>query len=118
MLIRHRVGYVRRQQVRVVNRTRGTELGDRVRAADNVWTRFVGLMLRGSLADGDGLQITPCSSIHMFFMRIPLDVVYMDRGGRVVKTVANLRPWRVSAARGAKSVLELPVGTIAESGTQ
>jgi uncharacterized membrane protein (UPF0127 family) len=100
-----------------VNATRGTELGAHVRRADNLGTRFLGLMGRGSLPEGEGLHIVPCSSVHMFFMRIPLDIVYLDEGLRVVKAVPNLRPWRISSGHGAKSVLELPVGTIARSGT-
>ncbi|HZU75945.1 MAG TPA: DUF192 domain-containing protein [Dehalococcoidia bacterium] len=105
-------------RIAVHNRTRGTELGQRVRVADNPWTRFIGLLGRGTLQQGDGLHITPCSSVHMFFMRIPLDIVYLDKENRVVKTVRDLRPWRISAGRGAKSVLELPVGTIDASGTR
>lgn len=101
----------------VRNLTRGTDLGERVRRADNPWSRFVGLMGRKRLPEGEGLQIVPCSSVHMFFMRFPLDILYVDKAGRVVKAVSDLRPWRLSAARGAKSVIELPVGTIARSGT-
>ena len=53
----------------------------------------------------------------MFFMRFALDIVYLDREFRVVKVVSNLQPWRLSAARGAKTTLELPVGTIARTET-
>lgn len=101
----------------IVNETRGTVLGDRVRRADNMLTRFLGLMGRGGLPEGEGLHIVPCSSVHMFFMRFPLDIVYLDGAMRVVKAVPDLRPWRISAGRGSKSVLELPAGTIARSGT-
>jgi uncharacterized membrane protein (UPF0127 family) len=105
-------------RIAVRNKTRGTELGTRVRVADNPWTRFVGLLGASVLQQGDGLHIKPCSSVHMFFMRIPLDIVYLDAEHRVVKLVPGLRPWRISAARGAKSVLELPVGLIEFSGTR
>lgn len=55
----------------------------------------------------------------MLFMRIPIDVVFLDRAGRVVRAVPDLRPWVLAvAARGAKEVVELRAGTIAESGTQ
>lgn len=105
--------------VQIVNLTRGSSLGREIGVADNLWTRFMGLMGKGSLLEGHGLHIVPCSSVHMFFMRIALDVVYLDAGMRVVKTVPNLKPWRISfGARGAKSVLELPVGTIQRSRTE
>lgn len=102
---------------RIVNRTQGTELGDRVRRAANPWTRFLGLLGRNGLGEGEGLHIVPCGSVHMFCMRFPLDIVYLDAELRVVKAVSNLRPWRVSAARGAKTTLELPVGTLARTRT-
>jgi len=105
--------------VQIVNLTRGTTLGRQIGIAGNPWTRFVGLLGRSRLAEGEGLHILPCSSVHMFFMRIPLDVVYLDAGFRVVKTVPNLRQWRISVGgKGAKSTLELPVGTIARTRTE
>jgi len=105
--------------VQFINLTRGTTMGREIGVANNPWTRFVGLMGKGSLAEGRGLHIAPCSSVHMFFMRIALDVVYLDAGMRVVKTAPNLKPWRISfGAKGAKSVLELPVGTIRRSRTE
>ena len=71
-------------------------------------------MLRGSLADGEGLLINPCSSVHMFFMRFPLDIVYLTKETSVVKVVPHLRAWRISlGGRGAHSALELPAGTAA-----
>lgn len=99
------------------NVTRGSIVCDHARRATTVISRAVGLLGRGSLSPGEGLLIAPCSSIHMFFMRFPIDVAYVDREGSVVKTVHRLRPWRVSAARGAHATLELPVGALEASGT-
>ena len=55
----------------------------------------------------------------MVFMRFGIDVVFLDRSGKVIRAAAGLRPWRISiAARGATEVVELPLGTIARSETQ
>jgi uncharacterized membrane protein (UPF0127 family) len=55
----------------------------------------------------------------MWFMRFPIDAVFVDRAGRVVRVVADLPPWRLAiAARGARDVIELPAGTAARTATQ
>ncbi|MHB8572680.1 MAG: DUF192 domain-containing protein [Candidatus Dormibacteria bacterium] len=79
--------------------------------------RGLGLMFRRSLAEGHGIILEPCSSVHMFFMRFPLDLVFLDRERRVKRLVENLRPWRVSPiVLGARAVVEVPAGTIARTG--
>ena len=79
--------------------------------ADNFFTRFRGLMLRKSLSSGQGLLISPCSSVHMMFMRFAIDVVYLSKGYRILKIVRHLCPWiGVSMCSGAHSVLELRSG--------
>lgn len=92
--------------------TTGARLAERAESATNPWTRFRGLMLRGGLAAGEGLVIRPCSSIHMMFMRFPIDAVFFDKEGRVTRVARNVRPWTGMAmgGRGAKGVIELPVG--------
>jgi uncharacterized membrane protein (UPF0127 family) len=54
--------------------------------------------------------------VHTFFMRFPMDVVFLDREGKVVKVVRNLKPWRAAGARGARSALELAAGEAARRG--
>ncbi len=101
------------------NETRGTVVADRARVARSMGDRVVGLLNRSGLDPGEGLLIERTQSIHMFFMRFPIDVVFIDRSGRVTKAVTGLRPWRVIWwARGARDCIELPVGAIATSGTQ
>jgi hypothetical protein len=71
-------------------------------------------MLRRPLEDGEALLIKPCSSVHMFFMRFPLDIVFFDKGGTVVKIVSDLKPWRMAlGGKGAWCALELPAGAAA-----
>lgn len=107
------------ETVRVENVTRGTVLAERARVASSSRDRTVGLMGRDGLPDGEGLWIERAPSIHMFFMRFPIDAVFVDRELRVTKVVADLRPWRVVWwARGARDCLELPAGAARESGTR
>ncbi len=107
---------------RIANRTRATAIAHATEFARNPWTRFRGLMLRSpsSFSEGDALIIDPCTSIHMFFMRFPIDVLYVDRDNRVVRTQEYVRPWRIGPlhARGGKYVIELPPGTIQATKTQ
>ena len=82
-------------------------------------TRGIGLMFRKGLPEGGGLIIQPCKGVVSFFMRFPIDVVFLDREGHVVYLLRNMVPWRSSKiVSSAKMVVELPVGTIDASGTQ
>ena len=107
-----------------VNETRGTVLAERLAIANSLWGRFRGLMGRASLPPGDGLFLTGSNGIHMFFMRFPIDAVFVAKPGsdglrRVVSVHRDVRPWvgMVPLVRGADGVLELPVGAIEFSGT-
>jgi uncharacterized membrane protein (UPF0127 family) len=95
----------------------GALVGGRIQVASTFGRRFLGLMFRKSLPEGSGLLLAPCGSIHMCFMRMPLDIAYLGADYRVLAVQKGLRPWRVGAAvKGAKMVLELPVGTLARCG--
>jgi len=79
---------------------------------------MIGLLGRRSLPQGEGLLLTPCSSVHTFFMAFPIDLLFLDREGRVVKAIAGLKPFRLAfGGRGARACLELPAGAIASSRT-
>jgi uncharacterized membrane protein (UPF0127 family) len=93
----------------------GRVLFDQLRFARSARTRMRGLLGRRELAPGEGLAFRE-KSIHMYFMRMPLDVVFCDAELRVVKVVAELRPWRVAACMGARYVLEVGAGRAAELG--
>lgn len=68
----------------------------KVAVADTVWRRFVGLMGRNHLPDEEGLFLSPCSSIHCFFMRFPIDVVFVDKNNTVVAIYPNKQPWSLA----------------------
>ena len=95
----------------------GASLGDRVRVADSWWARFRGLLGTPPLAAGEGLLIDPCRGVHMFGMRYPIDVAFLDRSGRVVGICHRLAPGsRSPFVRAARSALELPAGTLDAAG--
>jgi len=102
----------------VLNRTRGVNLGDRIRVARSMVDRTVGLLRTPELRRGEGLWIERSPSIHMFFMPYAIDAVFVNSEGRVTKLAENLKPWRVVWwARGARDCLEVPAGTVAATGT-
>ena len=105
-------------KIRVRNLSRDVALADQATVADNFWRRLRGLLGREGLESGEGLVIVPCNSVHMLGMRFPLDVLYLDRAGTVLRALPELRPgqfgpvvWRSHLA------VELPAGTIAATGT-
>jgi uncharacterized membrane protein (UPF0127 family) len=122
----------------VRNVTRGTVLAARAHGNGSFVESLRGLMFRATLGPGEALWLPGVNNIHMFFMRFPIDAVFLDGGTpdaagqagnagsddaarqrRVVAIRAAMRPWRdiVWWVRGAHGVLELPAGAAAASGT-
>ena len=88
----------------------GRVLASNVRIADSFFTRFRGLMGKKSLGDEEGLLLMRCSSIHCFFMKIPIDAVYLTKNMTVLG-IETLKPWRVGRfIKGTANVLELKAG--------
>jgi len=105
-------------RLRVSNVTRQTVLASAAELADRGEKRRKGLLGRNQLAPGEALWILPCEAVHTFFMRFPIDLVYLDRNHRIKKVRSNVRPWRLSACLTAHSVLELASGTIRDTQTR
>ena len=93
-------------------------LADRLEAAFDRASRNKGLLGREALPVGQALILAPCNSIHTFFMRFPIDVLFMARSGQVLKLAQALGPWRIAIGWRAAAVIELPAGTIALSETR
>jgi uncharacterized membrane protein (UPF0127 family) len=103
---------------RVRRTTDGAIVCDRLSMGESFMERFMGLMGRSTLPQGDGLYLKT-SSIHMMFMRFPIDALFVGKPGhdgtrRVVAVREQLPPWRglVLPVRGADAVIELPAGTL------
>ncbi|MBE0606370.1 MAG: DUF192 domain-containing protein [Deltaproteobacteria bacterium] len=108
----------REDAVRVVNRTREILLGDKVRTASTLLSRFLGLLGTTAIADGGGLWIVPCRGVHTLGMRYPIDVAFLDARGVVVGILEGLPPNRFGRVfRGARGALELRSGILAATGT-
>ena len=75
-----------------------------------------GLLGREGLEPGSGLWIARSGSVHTFFMRFPMDAVFLDKGLRVRKIVPDVKPFRLAWSRGARSVVELAAGEAARVG--
>lgn len=84
---------------------------ERCVVADTAGSRMRGLLGRPPLEPGEGLLLVPCRAVHTFFMRYPIDVVFLDRELRVLRVCSRVRPWRLRACRRAQAVLELPAGS-------
>ena len=97
--------------------TRQTILALAADVADTSAKRRTGLLQHERLEAGEGLWIVPCESVHTFFMKFPIDLVYIDKRKKVRKVRHAVPAWRMSACLVAHSVLELPAGTARASGT-
>jgi uncharacterized membrane protein (UPF0127 family) len=86
--------------------------------ANTIVSRMRGLLGRRGLAAGEGMLISPAPSVHTFFMRFTIDVVFLDKSGTIVKIAHSLRPWRTAGKRKAVQALELPAGTAALHGLE
>lgn len=105
--------------LRVHNRARHTTLVTQGAVASSLWTRFWGLMGRRELPPGYGLLLENESAIHTFGMRVAIDVVYLDAQAIILRTTAAMPPYHIGPlVRGARNVLELPIGTLARTHTQ
>ena len=101
-----------------VHYTSGKVVVERAEEARSFWARFKGLIGRSALAENEARYIPECSSIHMWFMRFPIDVVFLERLNDrrfVVRSLfQRIPPWRLLpvGTYGATDVIELPAGSI------
>jgi uncharacterized membrane protein (UPF0127 family) len=103
----------------VRNSQRESLLGEAIEVADTSVRKVKGLLGRECLEDGQGLLFKGCSSLHTFFMRFPIDIVFLDRSCKVLKLARDVKPFKLVAAPWrAYYALELPAGAITRSETR
>lgn len=96
---------------RAVNVTTGRVIAEKVQIAKDFRSRSKGLLGRQGLPRDEGLLIKPCNSIHTFFMKFPMDAIFMNRDGRVLRVCTDIKPWRLCGClAGGYMVLELAQG--------
>ena len=100
------------------NQRTGRVLADRLLPALDSATRKTGLLKHASLAEGEAMIIAPSNAVHTWFMKFDLDLMFVGRDGRVVKTRAAVKPWRMSAALRAFAVIEMRAGTLCDRDTR
>jgi uncharacterized membrane protein (UPF0127 family) len=107
------------RQVFVYNKTRETFLALRVRVADSMLRRMVGLLGRSSLQPDSGVWIVPANAVHTIGMLFAFDLVLIDKDFKVVGLRELVRPFSVTRPNfRAESVIELPAHTVFRSHTQ
>jgi uncharacterized membrane protein (UPF0127 family) len=106
------------RHLRIFNTTRHSVLGTRIGVAETWWSRLRGFLGRPEPRPGEGLMLVPCRGVHMHGMKYALDVIFIDQSGAVLRTYPGLQPGRRTPYhRDAEYVIEVPVGTIAATGT-
>jgi uncharacterized membrane protein (UPF0127 family) len=105
--------------MKAFNIRNGKQLADNVTVADDLFKRMKGLLGRDNLLDGEALWIKPCMSIHTFFMKYPIDIFFLDKRKRIITTIRNMQPNRLTwIYPNAVSVLELPAGVLQTTDTR
>lgn len=103
----------------LINLSNGEIIAKDVKIANTFWKRFKGLMFTKDLPKGCALLIEPCQSVHTFFMSYDLDILFIDKEGKVVAVEEQMKPGKIGKlVRKAKGVIELPAGTIQASKTE
>lgn len=97
----------------IQNTTTGNLLAPRLLPAFDRDSRNHGLLGRDGLQRQDALVLAPCSGVHTWFMRFPIDVLFVSRTGTVLKVRRALGPWRLALRLGAFAVVEMAAGASA-----
>ncbi len=103
--------------LRIRNERNGRIVADQILKAFDSKTRRAGLLHRDAFPDGHAMVIAPTQAVHTWFMRFPIDLAFVDKGGLVVKICASVKPWRLAVAFRAYAVVELPAGALARCDT-
>lgn len=97
-------------------RENGEVICEQVKLASSIDERMIGLMFKKDMTEYKGLLISPCNSIHTFFMRMNIDVIFLDKDNKVLKVFYDMKPWRLTRIYfRARKVLEMKSGTLVKN---
>ena len=104
--------------MKLINKTKNIILAENVTIANTVSKRIRGLLGREDFNQGEALIIKPCNSIHTCFMRFPIDVLFVDKGNKVIQAISSITPFHFTNIYfRAAFAIELPFGTIQSTST-
>lgn len=99
--------------MKVINISRNSVLADNAQFADTFLKRLIGLLNRKALNKGEALILTPSNCIHSLFMRFTIDVIFLDKTGKVTALLPSFKPFRLSPIYfNSRSTIELPEHTL------
>ncbi len=105
--------------MKIFNKQKNTILAENVIMADTMFKRMKGLLGYKEIKKGYALILNPCNSIHTFFMKFSIDVVFLNKNNQVVKIIQSIKPFRMTGVYlNSKITIELSPGTIESSQTQ
>ncbi|MFA7677012.1 MAG: DUF192 domain-containing protein [Candidatus Omnitrophota bacterium] len=95
----------------IKDKTSGEVISCQASLADSFYRRFMGFMFKDSIDSNEALIFYHAPSIHTFFMKFPIDVIFLDRNMKVIKIAPSLRPWRAVTCLGSYAALEFAANT-------
>jgi uncharacterized protein len=105
--------------MRLINQTKNVLLAEDVFIAKTIFTRIKGLLGRKVFLPNQAVILDPCDSVHTFFMHFPIDIIFIDKDYKVIKTLPNFKPNRITRKYWHSSkVIELPSGKLDITNTQ
>ncbi len=105
--------------MKIINVSKNTILADEAKMADTFFTRLVGLLNRNSLEKSEALILAPSNCIHSFFMRFTIDVIFLDKAGKIIDALPSFKPFRLSPIYfNSRTTIELPESKIQATQTQ
>ena len=103
----------------IINKTKNTLLAKDIVIANTPFKRMKGLLGKKEFREGQALILKPCNSVHTFFLRFAIDVIFVDKHSKVIEAISCLKPFHLTRVHWLSALaIELPAGIILSSHTQ